>query len=121
MDEENTRHSSAGERAWNQNEFKLEGSGATCGEHSEPEACGRIEAEPYFLNRPLDEVPVDAATALLADGSYFALKLETKDLTGSGLADVVRSDRCDVLERSVQSGAWLLYRPDEARRVYQVN
>jgi hypothetical protein len=30
-------------------------------------------------------------------------------------------DRCDVLERSVQSGAWLLYRPDEARRVYRVN
>jgi hypothetical protein len=73
-------------------EFKLEGSGAACGDHPEPEACGRIEAEPYFLDLPLDAVPVDAATTLVADGSYFALKLETKDLSSSGLAEVVRPE-----------------------------
>jgi hypothetical protein len=72
-------------------EFKLEGEGTACEDHPEPEACGRIEADPYFLDLPLDEVPVDAAAALVADGSYFALKLETKDLTSSGLVSEVRA------------------------------
>lgn len=28
--------------------------------------------------------------------------------------------RCEDLERSVPAGAWLLYRPDERRRVYRI-
>lgn len=63
-------------------EFKLERAEGAC-EVEEVEECVTFETAPYFLDLPLDAVPVDIATSPVADGSYIYLKLETKDLASS--------------------------------------
>lgn len=69
-------------------EFKLERVEGACEvpaeeEEEELEDCPIFETPPYFLDLPLDAVPVDIATSPVDDGSYTFLKLETKDLASS--------------------------------------
>lgn len=63
-------------------EFKLERDEGAC-EAEAAEECATFETAPYFLDLPLDGVPIDIATSPVADGSYTYLKLETKDLASS--------------------------------------
>ncbi len=87
-------------------EFKLEGDDDSCDGGEDAEGCARFEADPYFLDLPLDEVPVDIASSAVPDGTYLELKLETKDLDASddegidSLADRVLSAFPDWPERA---------------------
>ncbi len=64
-------------------EFKLEGDDDSCEGGVDAESCVRFEALPYFLDLPLDGIPIDIASSPVPDGTYFELKLETKDLDAS--------------------------------------
>ena len=87
-------------------EFKLEGDADSCEGGVDAESCVRFEALPYFLDLPLDGIPIDIASSPVPDGTYFELKLETKDLDASddegidSLADRVSSAFPDWPERA---------------------
>ena len=72
-------------------EFKLERAEDSC-ETGEDEACEQFEAPPYFLDLPLDAVPVDLASGSVGEGEYRTLKLETKDLEASGGEDASEAE-----------------------------
>jgi hypothetical protein len=63
-------------------EFKLESVADAC-EEAGPGGCAPFETPPYFLDLPLDAVPIDIGASAVSAGTYVALKLETKDFESS--------------------------------------